>query len=109
MRLVLGIVLIWRAVGRLSGGTSTDMTALSGLGIGAGLLLLMGLWTPVAGTVVAAIELWKIYWKLGDPWIYLLLATLAAGIAMLGPGFCSVDARLYGWKRIEPPAEKNQD
>jgi CDP-diglyceride synthetase len=69
----------------------------------------MGLWTPVAATLVAAMQLWKIYWKLGDPWIYLLLATIAAAIAMLGPGFWSVDARLYGWKRIEPPAEKSLD
>jgi uncharacterized membrane protein YphA (DoxX/SURF4 family) len=77
--------------------------------IGAGLLLLVGLWTPVAATLVAAIELWKIYSKLGDPWIYLLLTTIAVAIAMLGPGFLSVDARLYGWKRIDPPARKPLD
>ena len=106
MRLVLGIVLILRAGGRLSSGSSTHVNVLSVLLIGAGLLLLMGLWTPVAATLVAAIELWKICWKLGDPWIYLLLGTIAAGIAMLGPGFWSVDARLYGWKRIDPPARK---
>ena len=109
MRLVLGIALIWRAVGRLSSDPSTNVTVLSMLGIGAGLLLLMGLWTPVAATPVAAMELWKIYWKLGDPWIYLLLATIAAAIAMLGPGFWSVDARLYGWKRIDLPARKTLD
>ena len=106
MRMVLGIALIWRAVGRLSSDPSTLVTVLSVLGIGAGLLLLLGLWTPVAATLVAAIELWKIYFKLGDPWIYLLLATIAAAIAMLGPGFWSVDSRLYGWKRIDPPARK---
>jgi putative oxidoreductase len=109
MRLVLGFALIWRAVGRLSSDPSTLVTVLSVLGIGAGLLLLMGLWTPVAATLVAAIELWKLYWKLGDPWIYLLLATIAAAIAMVGPGFWSVDARLYGWKRIDPPAGKTLD
>jgi uncharacterized membrane protein YphA (DoxX/SURF4 family) len=109
MRFVLGIALISRAVGRLSSAPSSNVTVLSVLSIGAGLLLLMGLWTPVAATLVASIELWKIYWKLGDPWIYLLLATIAAAIAMLGPGFWSVDARLYGWKRIEPPAEKSLD
>ena len=109
MRLVLGIALILRAVGRLSSNPSTNVTVLSVLGIGAGLLLLMGLWTPVTATLVAAMQLWKIYWRFGDPWIYLLLATIAAAIAMLGPGFWSVDARLYGWKRIEPPAEKSLD
>jgi uncharacterized membrane protein YphA (DoxX/SURF4 family) len=109
MRSVLGIALIWRAVGRLSGDPSAHVTTLSVLGIGAGLLLVMGLWTPVAATLVAAIELSKVYWKFGDPWIYLLLATMAAAIAMLGPGFWSVDARLYGWKRIDLPAAKPLD
>jgi putative oxidoreductase len=106
MRVVLGLALIGRAVGRLSNGPSTHVTVLAVLGIGAGLLLLMGLWTPVAATLVAAIQLWKVYWKFEDPWIYFLLATIAAAIAMVGPGFWSVDARLYGWKRIDPPARK---
>ena len=101
LRVVLGIALIWRAVGRLSGDPSTHMTGLSVLGIGAALLLLMGLWTPVAATLVAAVQVWKICWKFGDPWIYILLGTIAVAVAMLGPGFWSVDARLYGWKRID--------
>jgi uncharacterized membrane protein YphA (DoxX/SURF4 family) len=67
----------------------------------------MGLWTPVAATLVAAIELWKIYWKLGDPWIYLLLATMAAAIALLGPGRWSIDSRLFGWRRVELPDRKS--
>ena len=107
MRLVLGFALIWLAVERLSGDSPTDLRVLSALGIGAGLLLLMGFWTPVAATLVAAIELWKIYWKLGDPLIYMLLATIAVALAMLGPGLWSLDAQMYGWKRIKPPTRKS--
>jgi putative oxidoreductase len=106
LRVVLGIALIWRGVGRLSGDPSTHMTVLSVLGIGAALLLLMGLWTPVAATLVAAVQVWKICWRFGDPWIYILLGTIAVAVAMLGPGFWSVDARLYGWKRIDLPNPK---
>jgi uncharacterized membrane protein YphA (DoxX/SURF4 family) len=106
LRVVLGSALIVRAVGRLSGDSSAHVTVLSVLGIGAGLLLLMGLWTPVTATLVAAIQVWKICWKLGDPWIYILLGAIAVAVAMLGPGRWSVDARMYGWKRIDLPNPK---
>ena len=65
-----------------------------------GLLLLAGLWTPVVGTLVAGIEVWKIFLLPENLWIYILLGTLGAPLAMLGPGTWSVDARLFGWKRI---------
>jgi hypothetical protein len=38
----------------------------------------------------------------------LLAATIAAALAMLGPGRVSVDARLFGWKRIDAPVRKEQ-
>jgi len=69
---------------------------------GAGILLIVGLWTPIAGTVVALTEIWKMFLLPGDRWIWLLLATLGAAIAMLGPGLWSIDARQYGWKRFTP-------
>ena len=53
------------------------------------------------GIVVAAIEVWKIFLAPCKSWIYILLATLCAALAMLGPGAWSVDARLFGWKRID--------
>jgi CDP-diglyceride synthetase len=107
LRLVLAIALIGRALGKLSGDPSTHVTVLAVLAICTGLFLLMGLWTPISAMLVAAIQVWKICWKLGDPWIYFLLGTIAVAVAMLGPGFWSVDARLYGWKRIDPPTRKS--
>ena len=66
-----------------------------------GLLLLAGLWTPVAGAIVAIAELWIVFSQGHDPWLSIMLAGLGAALALLGPGVWSVDARLYGWKRIE--------
>jgi len=68
----------------------------------AGILLIAGLWTPVAGASVALIEVWKMLMLPGDKSLWLMLATAGAALAMLGPGLWSIDARLYGWKRLEP-------
>ena len=107
MRVVLGIALIARGVTRLSAGPPMLLTVLSVLLIGAGLLLLAGLWTPIAGTLVAAIEVWKIFLLPEGLWVYILLGTLGAALALLGPGGWSVDARLFGWKRVELPDRKS--
>lgn len=68
--------------------------------IGAGTLLLAGLWTPLAGALVATIEVWIAFSRPGDPWIPIMLAALGATLAMVGPGAWSVDAHLFGRKRI---------
>jgi putative oxidoreductase len=101
MRLVTGITLMDRGVARLGSDPPLLLAVLSVLTIGAGLLLLVGLWTPIVGTLVAAIELWKLFLHAGNPWMYILLGTLSAALAMLGPGAWSIDARLFGWKRID--------
>jgi Co/Zn/Cd efflux system component len=103
--MVVGIGLIWSAIEKLQSGPLFQETILFVLAIG-GLLLLVGLWTPLVGTLVAAVELAKIPSKLGDPWTYILLGTIAAALALVGPGHWSVDARIYGWKRIEPLRRK---
>jgi uncharacterized membrane protein YphA (DoxX/SURF4 family) len=71
-----------------------------------GLLLLFGLWTPLAGVVVAFDQLWTAFSPhssapVYDQWLHILLAVLAAAVAMLGPGAWSIDARLFGRKRFE--------
>jgi putative oxidoreductase len=71
------------------------------IGSGTGILLLVGLWTPVGGVLVTIVELWIVLSRVGDPLVPLMLAILGATLAMIGPGAWSIDARLFGRKHIE--------
>ena len=66
-------------------------------------LVLVGLWTPVAGGLMAVAELCLAFSHASDPSIHILLGASGAALAMLGPGAWSVDARLFGRKRIQIP------
>jgi hypothetical protein len=98
--------LIVRAVPRLASDPAMNVLILAVLSLAAGILLVAGLWTPIAGTSVALIEVCKMFLFPGDRWVWLLLGTAGAALAMLGPGLWSIDARLFGWKRIEAPPRK---
>jgi putative oxidoreductase len=72
----------------------------TGIECAAGLLLCAGLWTPIAGCALLVCALWAVFSGIGEPWTQIFLAALGAALAMLGPGAWSVDARLFGRKRI---------
>jgi uncharacterized membrane protein YphA (DoxX/SURF4 family) len=71
-----------------------------------GLLLIIGLWTPAAAAFMVFLELGRIISRQGDPANDILLCILALAIALLGPGGWSIDARLFGWKRIDIETRK---
>jgi len=111
MRLVAGITLVSRGIAGLLGEPQLGSAILHVLSTGAGVLLLAGLWTPVAGVIAAVIQLWHIFARHtfvqpGDSLTHIMLATLAIALALVGPGAWSVDARLFGWKRIDIPNPK---
>ena len=108
MRVVVGSALIVRASFRLwSDLPPMNVTIPAVLLMGAGILLIVGLWTPIVGTSIALIEIWKMLTVAGDKSVWLLLGTASVALAMLGPGLWSIDARLFGWKRIEAPPRKS--
>jgi len=95
--------LIWNAVEALRGGSTSPEIASQVLAGSGGILLIAGLWTPVAGILVAVVETWIMFSHPSDGWGPILLAAMSATLAMVGPGARSIDARRFGRKRIEPP------
>ena len=105
LRSCLGIALIYFGIAGLAADPSQPVAfAPNLLAAAGGVFLLTGLWTPVVAGLVALEETWKalsLYRPLGQSvLIHLFLAVLAVGLAMLGPGAWSIDARLFGRKRF---------
>ena len=86
MRLVAGGALVARAAMALAAGLALGAAALQAFILVIGVLLIVGLWTPVAAMLAAAIAAWGAF---------------GVALALLGPGAWSIDARLFGWKRVE--------
>jgi uncharacterized membrane protein YphA (DoxX/SURF4 family) len=103
LRLVAGVILVRDGVYGLLAQNRAEAIAHQSIAIAAGLFLLIGLWTPVTGLIVAVVELWSAFSGTEHLRSDILLATLGAALAMLGPGVRSVDARLFGRKRIDIP------
>jgi putative oxidoreductase len=103
LRLLAGVLLIYFGIAKVLEAPPLATIVLEIVGTGAGILLLAGLWTPVAGTLAAIVKVWIVFSRSGDPWIAFLQAVLSAVLAMIGPGAWSIDARLFGRKRIDLP------
>jgi hypothetical protein len=106
MRLTAGIALAYGAVTILLSDPPAPIAIVSALLITAGFLLTVGLFTPIVGMLVALVQIYKFITIPADRMVCFLIASLGAALAMLGPGSWSVDARMFGWKRIEPPPRK---
>jgi hypothetical protein len=107
MRLVAGFALVSSAGPALLSSPAIPVTILSVLLVAAAILLIIGLFSPIVGTLVALIETCRLVTIPEDRLVYLLVATFGAALAMLGPGLWSIDAHLFGWKRIEPSPRKS--
>jgi putative oxidoreductase len=100
-RLLIAAALLHFGMSHLNGTSDLASIVLSLIGAAAGILLLIGLWTPVVGSLIAAVQMWIAFSYAGDPWTSIMLAILAATLAIIGPGAWSIDARLFGREHIE--------
>jgi putative oxidoreductase len=104
LRLLTGVALIHSGIVCTYAGSPPVSGALQIFGIAAGVVLMIGFFTPVVGAFTVIVEGWigisKISSPDGDPWNAVAAATLAACLAMIGPGAWSIDARRFGRRRL---------
>jgi putative oxidoreductase len=101
LRIVSGGFLIADGVERCRAGEPIGSLIVGVFAIVDGALLAAGLWTPIAGPLVIALSTWGILVQHADPDPGILLAAMGVALALVGPGALSLDARLFGWKRID--------
>ena len=105
LRLSLAVALLYFSASGVSNSSEAIVLAQQLVAAAGGLLLLVGLWTPVVGTVVAFGQVWIAFplYSLDreETWIHMFLAMLAVSVGMLGPGAWSIDARLFGRQRFD--------
>jgi putative oxidoreductase len=96
----VSIFLIQHSFAVVSASTGIADAMVTIVAAGAGALLLAGLWTPIAGVIASMLEVWVAVSLPADSSAPALAAAIALGLALLGPGAWSIDARNYGRKRI---------
>lgn len=100
-RIMIASILMSGAVMHLQGPFQIEPNGLRIFDAAAGLLILLGLWTPAVGASIAGRELWTAITDNYDPWMPLIVASLAASLALIGPGAWSIDAHLFGRREIK--------
>ena len=99
-RLVTGIALFHHGIVLIGQTQAAATIAPQAMGAVLAVFIMIGLWTPIAGSLIAAVEVWTALAVPGDLETAIIVAAVAATLAMIGPGAFSVDARLFGRKHI---------
>jgi uncharacterized membrane protein YphA (DoxX/SURF4 family) len=100
LRLGIAAILTHDGILAWMGAPQRESIALQAVAAITGIFLLVGLWTPVAGAIVALSEIWIVLTGTAHPQSTILLATQGIALAFLGPGSLSLDASLFGRKRL---------
>ena len=101
LRIVCGGFLVIDGIEKCQSGQPIGVLIAGLFAIVNGALLVTGLWTPITGPLVIAVSAWGILVQHQDPHPGILLAAIGAALGLVGPGALSLDARLFGWKRLD--------
>jgi putative oxidoreductase len=101
LRLVAGALLVLDGITGLMGASQGESVTLEVIAAIAGIFLVAGLWTPIAGALVTVTELRVAFTGTAHLRSAILLATMGISLAVLGPGARSIDALLFGRKRLD--------
>jgi putative oxidoreductase len=100
LRLAVGGSLITELISQMLPSSSSPLWAAQIFLICAAVCICIGFWTPVMAAIEGIAELAMALPRANGYEHHLLLAVLAISLALLGPGAWSVDALLFGRKRI---------
>jgi uncharacterized membrane protein YphA (DoxX/SURF4 family) len=101
LRLAASGFLLTQGIAKFVLGGQWEAITLASVGIAAGLLMLIGLWTPVGCLLAAAAESWLLLIDGVALPSAILLLSIGVALAMLGPGSWSIDAILFGRRRLD--------
>jgi uncharacterized membrane protein YphA (DoxX/SURF4 family) len=100
IRLLAGTAVVCHGAAGLRAPPPLGATLFAVFLISLGLLLIAGFGTPVVAGLVAVTALWDAFAHPADRAYYVVVGVLGIALALIGPGAWSVDARLFGWKRL---------
>jgi putative oxidoreductase len=101
IRIAAGAALITDGKERVYSGQHLGSLILGVFTIANGALLAAGLWTPLAGFLALVLSVSDVLIYHEAPCPAILLACMGAGVAFVGPGAFSIDAWLFGLKKID--------
>lgn len=114
IRIVAGTALIIDGIMKIQAGAPVSAISIGILAIGDGAMLVAGLWTSFAGVLAVVVSAVDIFFRHQNPCPGILLMAMGAGLALVGPGALSIDARTFGLKKIdlekldEPPLDDDR-
>jgi|SRR5277367_1807317 len=101
LRLAAALPLVLGPTPQLASASNARQFALQVVVQGVGGLLVIGLWTPFSAALQLIVESWSTISTGILDQSHIASAVIGLSLTMLGPGAWSVDARLFGRRRID--------